>query len=503
MDRRDFLKHLSLLPVVPLLDRLSRSERCREHDRANIVILLFDTLSANHMSLYGYHRKTTPNLARFAERAVVYHNHYAGGNFTTPGTASLLTGTYPWTHRALNAAGRMDESFERRNLLSLLNHHYHVIAYPHNMFAYLLLNQVREDIDTYLEPQTFGLFDDMFHTRLTPRDRNISFRALEELLFQNNGLPGSPFFALANEIATMVSARSSRRRFEELYPRGVPYLKHYRAYYLVEDVLRGAADLVGRARQPLLAYLHFFPPHEPYRPRVEFANLFQDSWKPVEKPSNVLSSGHSQEYLNEQRTWYDQYIAHTDAEFGRLLEMLRDRGVLDNSYVVITSDHGELFERGVRGHLTPLLYDPVIHVPLIISTPGQERRLNVHTPTSCIDLLPTLLHLTGRSVPDWCEGQLLPELGGDRDADRIVFSVEAKENAMDRPFTRATVAMIRGTYKLIHYLGYQGYQDEYELYDLENDPEELEDLYSSRNPIASDMKTQVQRKLHQVNRPYR
>jgi choline-sulfatase len=185
-----------------------------------------------------------------------------------------------------------------------------------------------------------------------------------------------------------------------------------------------------------------------------------------------------------------------------MLEQLRKSGLLRNSYVVVTTDHGELFERGVRGHLTPLLYEPIMHIPLLISAPGQEQRKDVDACTSCVDLLPTLLHLAGQSVPDWCEGRLLPELGGERDGDRTVYSVEAKLNSMKRPLTRATVAMVRGAYKLIHYFGYEGYESEFELYDLENDPEELEDLYSPTNPVAADMQDQLELKLQEVNRPY-
>src|SRR5688572_11566057 len=68
----------------------------------NIVVLVCDAMSAKNLSLYGYPRKTTPNLEKLSERAFVYHNHYANGNFTTSGTASLLTGLKPWTHRAIN-----------------------------------------------------------------------------------------------------------------------------------------------------------------------------------------------------------------------------------------------------------------------------------------------------------------------------------------------------------------------------------------------------------------
>src|SRR6266508_3062077 len=103
ISRRDFLKSVSLyvmgllgLSIQPGLKRLNDVAG----DTPNVIILVFDTLSARHLSLYGYSRLTSPNLTRFADRAIVYHRHYAAGNFTSPGTASLLTGTYPWTHRA-------------------------------------------------------------------------------------------------------------------------------------------------------------------------------------------------------------------------------------------------------------------------------------------------------------------------------------------------------------------------------------------------------------------
>jgi arylsulfatase A-like enzyme len=357
-------------------------------------------------------------------------------------------------------------------------------------------------IHTYLHPTTFSLSHGEVYPQFPAGDVRIADRALEDLLLPTFGLPGSLFFALAYRIKDLHRETSGLEDFDALYPRGIPALNAYNASFLVEDVVRGMTSRLAEARQPFLAYLHFYPPHDPYRARREFVDVFRDGWKPATKTEHLFSQGHSQEHLNEQRARYDEYIAHTDAEFGRMVGSLDGDGLLDNSYVIFTSDHGELFERGVRGHSTPLLYEPVIRVPLLVSAPGQSQRRDVHVPTSCVDLLPTLLHLTDQSVPDWCEGQLLPELGGDRDPDRVVFSVEAKENAMNRPLTRATVAMIRGTYKLIHYIGYQGYQDEYELYDLENDPEELEDLYSPTNPVAADMQTALRAKLQEVDRPY-
>ena len=79
----------------------------RRQAQKNVIVLVFDAWSAHDVPLYGYQRDTVPNVVRFAENATVYHNHYTAGTFTVPGTASLLTGLLPWSHRAfqLGAGG--------------------------------------------------------------------------------------------------------------------------------------------------------------------------------------------------------------------------------------------------------------------------------------------------------------------------------------------------------------------------------------------------------------
>ncbi|HVN15826.1 MAG TPA: sulfatase-like hydrolase/transferase, partial [Anaerolineales bacterium] len=108
-NRRDFLKLAGLTPLSFTAPRLIKG--ALPTGQKNVLVVVFDAFTASNMSLYGYPRQTTPNLTRLAERAIVYHNHYAGGNFTTPGTASLLTGTLPWTHRAFTLNTMVDVSF--------------------------------------------------------------------------------------------------------------------------------------------------------------------------------------------------------------------------------------------------------------------------------------------------------------------------------------------------------------------------------------------------------
>ena len=82
--------------------------------------------------------------------------------------------------------------------------------------------------------------------------------------------------------------------------------------------------------------------------------------------------------------------------------------------MILTSDHGEMFQKGVSGHSTPLVFEPGVRVPLIISAPGQRQRQDVHALTSTVDLLPSLLQIAGKATPAWCEGEPLPYLGGER-----------------------------------------------------------------------------------------
>ncbi|NVM26375.1 MAG: sulfatase-like hydrolase/transferase [Desulfobacterales bacterium] len=507
ISRRSFLKLLSLLSLTPLLnERLHLFEETsslpQNQGAPNMLILVFDTLSAKHVSVYGYNRKTTPHLARFAERATVYHAHYAGGNFTPPGTASLLTGTYPWSHRAFSPLARVAESYKHRNLFRVFGETYNRIAYTHNWHTNVFLHQFQDDVDVLIDPREFYLFKREFLDQVFPNDAEIAYRSdvsLFRIVKDTN--PGSLFLSVVNRLRHDYVENVLRRELANLYPTGVPYFQE--SFFLLEHAIDGIKTLISTSRQPFLGYFHLIPPHAPYRPRREFTGLFDDGWVPVAKEPHFFSEGRSDEFLNQKRRQYDEYIADTDAEFGRLYDFMAQAGMLDNTYVVFTTDHGEMFERGILAHSTPTLYEPIIRIPLLISKPKQQQREDVYTPTSCIDLLPTLLQVTGQTIPDWCEGEVLPTFG-DKEASggRSIFSVEACRTPKHAPLTKATAALIKDQYKLIHYFGYDGYENGYELYDLANDPEEMEDLYLSRKSVAADLQSELEEKLREVNQPY-
>lgn len=105
ITRRDFLKVASSYFAGSLAPHKLFSLTDNKNNPPNIIVILCDALSARHLSLYGYPRLTTPYIDAFANYSTVYHQHFSGGNFTTTGTASLLTGMFGWKHRAINQGG--------------------------------------------------------------------------------------------------------------------------------------------------------------------------------------------------------------------------------------------------------------------------------------------------------------------------------------------------------------------------------------------------------------
>ena len=158
-NRRDFLKLAGFLPLnftAPHLLQAFNTQPSLQGKPKNVLVIIFDALSAYDISLYGYQRQTTPNIDRLAKRAVVYHNHFAAGNFTTPGTASLLTGVLPWTHRALNLNGKVADPYVAKNIFSAFKDYYR-IAYTHNGFANTFLKQFHSDLDELIPRESLYL----------------------------------------------------------------------------------------------------------------------------------------------------------------------------------------------------------------------------------------------------------------------------------------------------------------------------------------------------------
>ena len=503
LSRRDFLNILSTLPLVPLLKAAPLKELNRpatNQTLPNIILILFDALSAFNLSLYGYPRKTCPNLERLAQRANVYHGHHSAANFTTPSTASLFTGCNPWTHRAFGLSSLISAKVAPNNLFRLLGETYHQVAFSQNIYADMLLYQCGRDLDEHLALDSYSYVSSAIYPKFFKRDAIFGLKSFDEFLFRREEAHGSLFLSILSDISLLLSLQKRAEKFKDVYPQGLPRLANTDVYFSLNQVMEGVMELLNELPTPSFIYLHFMPPHAPYTPSKQFLGMFEDGWSPPTKKRHPLAPKTPAERIDAQRRRYDEYIANLDAEFGRLLDFMEKAHWLENSYIFVTSDHGEMFERGVIGHSTPLLFEPVIRIPLIISSPGQTKRQDIYTITSNVDLLPTLLTIAGHPIPAWCEGRVLPGFGGNGDAERSIFIIEAKKNPSFTQLDKTTIALIKGKYKLVYYLGYRNYDHQYEFYDLENDPDEIEDLYPS-HPLAGELQEELMKALREKSLP--
>ncbi len=493
LSRRDFLKVSGVLAAAPFAGALLSASARRwmaNGDHPNLIFLVFDTLSARHASLHGYPRRTTPNLERFAAVSTVYHQHWAAGNFTMPGTASLLTGVYPWQHRGLHLFNAyIAPAYATENLFALIGESpADWLTYTHNPIVVDLLQQMRQPVRQFQQAAETFLGNDLMSYRLFRRDMQTAFwaeRMITNLDYAD--APTAPFLTALQKAYHLLVTERRLARYRQMYPRGLP-TNDNGLYFRLEDAVDWLIAQLRTNAPAKQVYFHVLPPHEPYTPRAEFIGLFDgDGFAPPSKPASPFRAEFTQADLNNLRREYDEYLAYADAEFGRLLDALEAGGRLEDSIVIFTSDHGQMFERGIHAHITPVLYEPLLHVPLLIHLSGQHVRQDIHVPTGAVDILPTLARLFDLPLPDWVEGLPLPLSAAESQRafdERPIFALDAKENAKNAPLTTATFAVRQGDYKLIHYLGYPGFDDWVELYDLRTDPEERTDLSAQRPDVV-------------------
>ena len=505
LSRRDFLKLAGTLSASAYLSGLKPVAR-QAGGQPNVLILLFDTMSARHLSLHGYSRQTSPNLERFAERATVYHSHYAAANYTTPSTASMMLGMYPWKHRAQTHGGLVRRDLVSQNLFELFGDDFYRLSFAQTWYANILMQQFVRSVEKNLSSTSFSLSG----KRLFFNDHFLRETALTNFLFEDFAahlIPDLPGTLLGGYLSAGYFLRHGdyfRNGFAE-YPLGIPYNPNTNLAFLLEDVFEGVfQEIRSSSTQPLphFSYYHLFAPHEPSKPRQEFIDRFKDDYEMPRKPDHPLGEQRKYRELEKLCQQYDSYIANVDFEFGLLMDKLELEGLLDDTYVIVTSDHGQLFERTTFGHAGPLMYDSVLRIPLMIRAPGQSSRVDVHSRTCNIDLLPTLLTLFGRELPPDLDGTLLPAFGGMEDPSRPIYSMVSERPSSFGRLYEGTFVLQQGEYKLIYYRGYKKYSEVFELYNIQEDPDELNDLFPQNLPVAKQMKDQLLDALETADRPY-
>ena len=272
-----------------------------------------------------------------------------------------------------------------------------------------------------------------------------------------------------------------------------------------EFPMRLAFDLffgqVSSIHQPFFVWIHVLPPHTPYLPPEPYKNTFASK---AEMSSEIAQGGYRGPYspskqreIDSLRKRYDEFILYVDAELQDFVTRLKRAGFYDKSLLIFSSDHGEIFEKGFFAHGGPYLYEPLIHIPMIIHEPGQKKGTRLNTLADLIDLSPTLLNYLGLSIPEWMDGEsFLPALQNGAPSSRPKFSMWFEKNrSLNHKITTGTVAVLENDYKLIYYIK----DGRSELYNLRLDPREEHNLIEVETQIAQQLKSIILEKVRHIN----
>jgi len=272
-------------------------------------------------------------------------------------------------------------------------------------------------------------------------------------------------------------------------------------------VIDATVDVLGRAfpgpgdgsrpaGEPVFLYLHLLDLHDYYHSEVFFERHADLAARASERLQELRGASPGEIYnalYSEPESFtdddarllsvaYDRELARTDAEVGRLVDALEERGLLDRTLVVLTSDHGEQFgEHGLLGHGGDGFHDEVLRIPFIVAAPGVfDDRHVLAVPVGSIDFIPTVADLVGlEAVPEW---QGRSGLRGTAEG--------------EGPPT--VVATNRRTWKAITpewaYLYSRRYERE-ELYDRRRDPDESRDLADRRPEVVSRFRDLLARRI--------
>jgi arylsulfatase A-like enzyme len=330
--------------------------------RPNLLLYVIDTLRADHTSLYGYDRPTTPRLEELADEGIVFDPAYANASWTRPGTATLLTGTLPSVNGAVNT-------------LSLLSSEVEMLSESLQAAGYATHALVT---NPNLRPQ-WGI---------------------------NRGWDEYRYIELALEFSD-----SSAIINREVIPRLAGWAAAERPFFLYLHSMDPHAPY-----QPSAEYRRFLRPG--------YDGPVDGSMASVTGLLDVIRRDGAEAHradLEQLQGLYDGAIQHNDARIGELVDALAAEGLLDSTAILVTSDHGEeFFEHGgvTHGHS---LYEEQIRIPMLLRPPGGVAARRV-AGAQQVDVAVMLSALAGVEPPRMAMGRDLTSTGDA--AERPVFAEE-------------------------------------------------------------------------------
>ena len=406
----------------------------------SVLLIMVDTLRADHLSAYGYGAGRTPNIDSLAADGVRFAHTFAQASWTRPSVATILTGLYPSSHGAVHKADMLPDRVDTVAEV-LARGGYYTAGFADNVNVSPSFNFGQGFADyRYLAPDLF------FH---------------------------------ANEPAAQLTLYSGLRLIRERFlARRVDVHNYYQPAEVVTDTLIEWLDSPAAKQGPFFLFAHYMDPHDPY-----FVHPFDgEGYARVANPNPPAS------VADKYRQLYDGEIGYLDEHLGRLLADLKRRGLYDRMLIVLTGDHGEEFhEHGGWWHGTTL-YDEQIHVPLIMKPPaGSTRGRVVDELTTSLDITPTIIKTAGLAVPPAMQGHALPLDGETPEKRDSVFSEEDLEgNVLQSVRTNSSKLITANPGNP------RGLQPE-ELYEVKTDPGEQHSLVASEPNLLEELRAALGR----------
>lgn len=419
--------------------------------RKNVLILMIDTLRKDHVGVYGYPRNVTPNLDYLAGSGVVFDRAYSTSSWTHPAIASLFTSQYPSSHGVETKVSVLTGEFE--TLAELFESE----GYRTGIFS-----------ASSFTPMRFGLDQGFQHEVSTGRPAYERLLIAEYFGRTVGKIPFLPWkrFDLINV-------------FEEACRPAL--VADWLTAERLGDRMRGWIDQIEG--ENFFAYLQVLEPHAPYVGRGNYAPPGPLDFKYGASGATLYPFDTAEpttaDSLRLRIDKYDDDVWAVDAALGRLFRWMRSCGLLDNTIVVVTADHGEEFYDHRSWKHGTSLFNELVEVPLFLCVPGVESgRLRDYV--SMIDIAPTLLDLTGIPAPESFRGlSFAPALFGDAGFEprTEIFAELARA-----PGAEAQMLLVDGA-KVVQY--WQPSSEAVELYDLQADPGERTTLLERDSTLAN------------------
>jgi arylsulfatase A-like enzyme len=336
-----------------------------------VLFVVLDTVRKDHLLSYGHDRRTSPNLDRLAGDATRYEHAVSAAPWTLPSHASMFTGRYPSHHRTVSTRPHL-EADQPTVAEELSAAGYTTLGFANSSFISTDRGFAR-GFDSYHDLQRLPHFRGRYYE------------------------PSREFLQLVLNHLT----------------------RGYDTAYFQAEKLKSA---LRRTDPPWFAFVNFLPAHSPYDPPPAFEERFErgfDAWDAVD-PERVRGlSADAYEYMlgdmavsdaewDLLKRWYDGEIAYVDYLLGDLMTFLKERGLYEDTLVIVTADHGEQFgENGLAYHNFSLA-ETVLNVPLLVKWPGNPDPEVSTELMSLIDLAPTILDVANVSRPETMQGRSLP-----------------------------------------------------------------------------------------------